>query len=698
MAHLDQTTERDDEIDLTQLFGMLWRGKWLIGLCAFLALCFGIVYAYRLATPLYPAHVTVVMEDAQPQVLGDIGSLLAGGGVEQGSTAKEVEIIRSRNLIETLVETLGLIEDPEFNSTLRTPNPYHPVVLIKGLLGVVEPELSEAQIRNAVIDSVLEVVSASSPRDAPVITISVTTTSADKSAHIANVLADLYIQDQLEVKFAALAQASRFLSDRAADMKVELEDAEAAIKDFNAQTNLVSMEALTGLSIQLKELRARKEDIAEKVARVEEARAALEAVSAEKDPLILSAAAGGALERELRDWEAGRLSTTEFQIAFLMLMERSATESTRLAQQLDAITASENRLAAQIDVQSDDLVRLQQLRREAEATRLLYESFLTRLKEMAVQQGLERSDSRVLSPAVPRLASSPKKAVIMVLSLILGSMVGAGLVLLREMRNNTLRTADELEVATGITVLGSIPKITGKERKDVLGYLRAKPTSVAAEAVRNLRTSLLLSNVDQEPQVIMSTSSVPGEGKTTQSLSLAQNMAGLGKKVIAIEGDLRRRVWSDYFDVPANYPSFLDVLSQKITLQDAIYSHPDMQTDLLFADASAINAADVYASGRFKAFIAELRGVYDYIIIDTPPVLAVPDARVIGQHVDAIIYTVLWDSTTTQQVKQGLQMLTSVGLKPTGLVLGQVDGKALKRYGYQGQYGYDGHTSGYYHN
>ena len=235
-------------------------------------------------------------------------------------------------------------------------------------------------------------------------------------------------------------------------------------------------------------------------------------------------------------------------------------------------------------------------------------------------------------------------------------------------------------------MIGQIPTIPSRNRANVLQYLTDKPNSAAAEAVRNLRTSLLLANIDMPPRVIMSTSSIPGEGKTTQSISLAQNLSGLGKKVLLVEGDIRRRVFSEYFDIH-DKPGFLSVLAGEASLQSAVTFNEQLQADILLGETSKVNAADLFSSDTFAQFLGTLRDAYDYVIIDTPPVLAVPDARVIGQHVDAIIYTVKWDSTTHRQVNDGLKSLANVNLKVTGLVLSQIDQRGMKRYGYGDSYG-----------
>jgi len=239
-----------------------------------------------------------------------------------------------------------------------------------------------------------------------------------------------------------------------------------------------------------------------------------------------------------------------------------------------------------------------------------------------------------------------------------------------------------------MTVLGQIPRIPAGKRAKVLKYLADKPTSAAAEAVRNLRTSVLLANPDNPPQVIMSTSSVPGEGKTTQSLGLAQNLAGLDKKVLLVEGDIRKLVFAQYFNIKGK-KGLISVLNGQASIEEAAVFEPSLNADVLIGEKSKVNAADLFSGDEFTDFLDEMRATYDYVIIDTPPVLAVPDARVIGRVVDAVIYTVKWDSTTQRQVTEGLKSLRSVGVKVTGLVLGQINPKGQKRYGY-------GDTSGSY--
>jgi capsular exopolysaccharide synthesis family protein len=305
----------------------------------------------------------------------------------------------------------------------------------------------------------------------------------------------------------------------------------------------------------------------------------------------------------------------------------------------------------------------------------------------------------MISPAIHQNKSSPQRPKKMLSGLILASMMGAALLLLRDWMNNTFRSPEDLESFTPHRLLGTVPKLKEKTRRSVLGYVTQNPASAFAEAVRNLRTSILLSDIDNPPQVIMSTSSMPAEGKTTLSLTLAQNMAGLGKKVLVLECDIRKRVFAEYFDIE-NRVGFVAAMTGDSKLADAVYRPEGMGIDILIGEKSSANAADIFSSQKFADLIAMLRKSYDYIVIDTPPVLAVPDARVVAQHADAIVYSVRWDKTQRNELKTGLAMFESVGMPVSGLVMTQLDTKQMKRYGYAGSYGYhygsgaSGYTSG----
>ncbi|MBB5514563.1 capsular exopolysaccharide synthesis family protein [Rubricella aquisinus] len=679
------TTLPDDEVDISALLQTLWNGKFWIVLAALIGLALGGYYTLRIATPYYTATSVVMLESRQEQVV-DIESVVTGLGGDQLTINTEVEVLQSRGLIRKLVDELGLIDDPEFNGYLQEPSRFS----IGGVIGLVlgsddDPEpVSEETILNGVVNNVLGTISVANVRQSYVFQITAVTQSPEKSALIANTLADLYILDQLEAKFQATEQATEWLSGRVSELQAALENAVGAVKDFNAETDLISPETLSLLNRQLKEQRDRLTDIRAAQVAAQGQLTTLNAAISTNDLTEIARIAEDRTFDRLLTAQANGQEGAEAAIATRIdqIRTRISQEEARARQQIATLTTAIAELENQITRQSADLVTLQQLEREAEASRLIYEFFLNRLKETSVQQGIQQADSRVLSRAViPGGPSAPRHSVFMMISLVMGGLLASAGLIIRELLQNTFRTAEDLESHTGITVMGQIPQIPARHRRGVLDYLSEKPTSAASEAIRNLRTSLLLSNMDQTTQIIMSTSSVPGEGKTTQSIALAQNLSGLGKKVLLVEGDIRRRVFSEYFSIDKDH-GLLAVLAGDVTLDEAITHNDQLGADILTGEKSNINATDVFSSQRFKDLLRDMRAQYDYVIIDTPPVLAVPDARVIGQWVDAILYTVKWDETSRQQVSEGLRSLESVNIRVSGLVLGQINLRGMRRYGY----------------
>jgi succinoglycan biosynthesis transport protein ExoP len=386
-----------------------------------------------------------------------------------------------------------------------------------------------------------------------------------------------------------------------------------------------------------------------------------------------------------------------FDRRFNQLMLQRRGDVARAQEVATDLRQEANTITARFEQQSQALSEVEQTELDTDATRVLYETFLTRLKETTVQIGTYQAESRLLSEAIPGNQVAPRKSILLTMAILLGFVLGAAIVLIREAKQNTFRSSSDLEYRTGRTVLGQVPRIPARTRPGTITYIEEKPTSAVAEAIRNLRTSILMSSVDKPSKVIVSTSSIPGEGKTTLAIALALNLAGLDKRVVLVEGDIRRRKFPDYFPEARTHAGVLSVISGETSLSKAIWTHPTANFDVLMGEHSDVNAADVLSSKGFARLISYLREKYDYVIIDTPPVLVVPDARIISTLADAILYTVRWDSTTRHQVEDGLKQFSSVKIPVTGLVLSQVDVKGMRRYGYSGQHGaYSRYGRGYY--
>jgi len=700
----------DDEIDLLATLFVIWRGKWIIAACAAAAFLVGGYYAYVVAVPKYRSTATLALELRKEQIV-DIESVFSGVSREQSARNTELEVIRSRGLLQRLAEELGLDDDPEFNAALRPEPQFSLRTILSGfatssddeteIAPPSEEDIAAAEQRgiSAAIGRLRGAINVSNERQTYIFLISATTEDPRKSQRIANALADLYIQDQIDVKFRATENAVTWLSERVIELEADLVQRENRIKDMRASIGSVSIEAIEALNQQLRVRRSRLAD-AEAAIVLQEARiATLAEIRASGAPAEVAAQFDDpTLARLAQDIEGGSANARPlFDSRVDLLTDRLAGNLQRQRQQAAALNTAFEELSASVEKQSQQLLDLQRLERETEATRTLYDTFLTRLKEISVQRGLQLADSRVLSEATPGVLVEPRKSRILALSIILGAMLGVAIVLTRQFLNNGYRTSEELERDTRMTILGQIPIMPINKRSELIDYLNDKPTSAGVEAIRNMRTSILLSNIDQPPQVILASSSVPAEGKTTISIALAHNLAGLGKRVLLLEADIRRRTFGEYFDLPIAKGGLIAAMTGQYQLDDCIVRDPRMQVDIMMGEKTSINAADLFSSERFQDLLTELRAHYDFIIIDTPPVLVVPDARVIGQAADAIIFAVAWDKTSRTQVDEALRQFATVNVRVSGLILSQISPKGMKRYGYGGRYGaYSAYGKAYY--
>ena len=699
--------EEELTLDIAQVQGILWHGKWLILLITSLALSWAVYYVYVVATPKYQSMARLAL-DTDTSLVVDIDSIVSGVSSEEEAINTELEVIESRGLILKLIDEMNLMEDPEFNATLRPApmiNTGKAIDFVKAQLGfAVETQqpLSDYEKRLGVAKEVRDVIDSNAYPNTYIYSITTTTADPQKSAEMANTLATLYLRDMIEVKFDTSQFATDFLSERVTELELELKEKEDAIKDLRAETELVSLESLEALAARSKNLRRLYTEAESTAGELDDKLARVLKMVEERDFVALSTeytdrtdlfdlsnrAASG-------DAEAAETFMQEIED----LRQANILQGRRARLQAESLLASYSEIEEEIAIQNEDLIELNQLMRESEATKVLYETFLARFKEASVQVGLLRADSRVLDEAIPGVQVAPRKTIICAVALFLGFVLSIIIIVVRLMMKNTFRNALELERFIGVNVLGQIPLMPVRRRGDLLKYLKSKPASAASESVRNMRTSLLMSNIDKPPQIILSTSSIPGEGKTTQSVSLAYNLSGLGKKVLLIEGDIRRLTLDNYFDNKKSSGSLITVVSGQDKLEDAVYHDEEYEFDVLMGSDSNLNAADFFSSERFENFVSDLREEYDFVIIDTPPVLVVPDARVLGKLVDCLIYSVKWDSTSKLQVLGGIKQLSSVGIPIAGAVLCQIDPKRMKRYGYQGDYGaYADYGKQYYNN
>jgi capsular exopolysaccharide synthesis family protein len=355
---------------------------------------------------------------------------------------------------------------------------------------------------------------------------------------------------------------------------------------------------------------------------------------------------------------------------------------------------------ADTNVMSEKMVQYNILRREAEANKALYEGLLTKLKEAGISAGLRSSNVRIIDPAmIPSTPARPAKARNIALAFLVGLVGGIGLALLREYLDNTVKTPDDVETLARLPSLAVVPAFgdgaSTKKRGGLLSGASSNghdkrielvaqhlPKSQVAEAFRALRTALLLSQPDHPPQVILVTSALPREGKTTAAANLAVTLAQLGDKTVLIDADLRKPGIGRLLNLgTGKYAGLSSYLAGVSSLDLVTVPHPAIP-NLAAIPTGPLppNPADLLSSHRLTDAIAELRTKYKFIVIDSPPVMAATDAVILSVQADGVLLVVRSGETPKEAFTRTRDLLTSVKSHLLGVVLNAVDASAPDYY------------------
>ncbi|MEM9474859.1 MAG: polysaccharide biosynthesis tyrosine autokinase [Pseudomonadota bacterium] len=737
----ERFAEDDDtlEIDLRAILAKLWHGKWIIVICTLFAGTFGLLTSSQI-DPVYRASAKV-MFDLDESSIVDVGQLV---GTTAGNDAlqNQIEVLRSNTLVEKVVVELGLQNNPEFNPRLverevtlgerirqvfKIPPAAREFAQNVGLIDPPlppnpppSPEEIEALERRIVAQNVLARLSLQPVPSSQVIEISFLSESPRTASNVANAFADQYIVDQLDSRLEATRAATDWLAGRVEELRIRLQTAEEAVESARATQSLEAGQSIEITQQQLQALNATLSVVRNEArtaqATFERLKSAVETGSDfgsvpefRNSPLINQYRQE---EIEIRTRRAARIelrgedhpSVTPIELELTLLLDNMSKEAQRIveAAQEEWLSLQAERQQIEQDVreletkaleQSRDLVTVRQLEREAEASRILYENFLARLNETSEQERLTSADARVLTPAQPPLfAQTEAQNRTVLLSLFAGILAGVGLIFLLEKLNNTFRTSQQLEQMTGKTLLGSIPSVGSRIRRTtVVRRFKEKPKSGLSEAIRNLRTSILFSNVDKPPRVVMFTSSVPREGKSTTATLVAMTSRQMGKSAIIVDCDLRLPALADLLTGDDGKPGLLSAINGTAALDDCIFRDDDTGLHVLMTKPaeprSNVNAADLLSSRRFDEMIDLLKSHYDLVILDTPPTLVVADAKILSSHADAVVYAVRWDHTPRGAVLEGLKELRTIKAPVAGVVLTMVNEAKASRYSNSG-YGY----------
>lgn len=671
----------------------------------------------------YSASSRLLIEAQRERVLG-IEAMIPSLTGDSNTVQTEAEYIASREIAIRTVEALGLIGDPEFNEELDEAARRHwaqrllaslPDMLADALAPLLnwlvrdgdrwttQSEGPPPDTLALVTDEYLERLSVEASRLARVITIRFRSTDPETAARVANGVADNYLRDIRERRETALRRASAFLTDRVSGLRQSVIDAERKLEQFRRDNGLVESGGATLLLQQITHLN-------EQLIAAETDRATAEARFSQVK--TLSATAGGleSLDGSLRSDVVAELRRQEGELrrriaelqaqfqprypALVQARDQLADMQRLIGAEVDRIAKSLRndvqiarvretnlaeairRLQGKLESQTDAEVTLRSLESEVEASRDLYELILTRLKETDVQdESVNAPEARIISRAVtPQEAVSPRRGVA-VLASVLGAMVlGCFLVLVIEFAIRGFKTPQQLELATGLPVLAQIPLNPDvRHALPVHRLVIERPGSSITQAIRRLRTTVTLSLGEGEAsRIVLVTSTISGEGKSSVVEGLATLTAQAGRRVLVIDADMQNPSLHTRFGM-ANVVGLSEVLSEGVALDDAVEFDPATGIYFLARGHSVPNPDDLLGSDAMDALLRRARRQFDLVIIDTAPVSSVGDALIVTPRVDGVLFVVEWERTHREAVIQSLRDIYEIGENVLGLVLSKVD-------------------------
>ena len=314
-----------------------------------------------------------------------------------------------------------------------------------------------------------------------------------------------------------------------------------------------------------------------------------------------------------------------------------------------------------------------------ESNRQIYEELLTRTKETGLETQLKTTNIRIVEKAEPPGGPvSPNKMRNYQVGLLFGLVIGLGLALLFENFDNTFKTPEDVKNHLGVPFLGMVPDVSvsagpdGSGRGAVTSLLGKKPNAAIADAYRVLRTNLLFTSAETTGRAFVMTSAGPGEGKTTTLANLAAALAHNGSKVLAVDADLRRPTLHQHFGLPKS-PGLSDMIVGNAAASKAIRTSRIEGLQVLPCGYLPPNPAELLGSAMMKQIMEAVRSHYDWVLVDTPPILAMADAAVVCPTVEGVVMVIAGETATKPQVERAIEQVKAIGSKVLGVVLNKVN-------------------------
>lgn len=731
--------------DLLALWRVLRKHRWTV-LTTFFVL-FTVVLAGTLdQKPTYRAKALLEIENESPSLVSP-QELFHLDEVTDTYLETQYKVLASDDLAERVIDQLGLEQVPEFHPPVRS-FPWTKIATRFSRDSAKKPraDYADPAARETVLARFQEQLNIKPVRRSSAVEISFDSQDPGLAAQVVNALTDGYIQRNLESRWDATQKASEWLSQKLLDLKAKLEKSEDDLQTYASSNGLLFLETSQGNteSVENQSLRELQEELTRAQAARYETESLYRLVQAGNfgslpgvfdDKLLQDLTVRLAdLLSDRADLEATftndypKMKQTQNQIAEIQqALER---EKQRAGQKISndyfAATKRENLVnqaflekQKQVNQIAEKSVQYGILKREVESNKTMYEGLLQRLKEAGVSAGLKASNIRIVDKGkVSYIPVYPKVFLNLSLAAVLGLALGICAALLQERLDQTIRNPQDVDHFLRVPVLAFIPAIESLNRRrsakvaqygrgiqlglnepkdDAFGArVMGRPrhdrgvytSSVLSEAFRGLRTSVILSGVGRTATPVNSilvTSAQSGEGKTATAVNLAISLAQLGGRVLLIDADMRRPSVHKYF--PQSGSRLSNYLAGQGRWQDMVYQSSVTGLYVLLCGPLPLNPAELLSSDAMWALMREAGTAYNFVVLDSPPLLNVADTRILANKVDATVLVINAGDTPRQAVQFAGAQIAASGANLLGVVLNNID----VRFSDYSQFGY-GHT------
>jgi succinoglycan biosynthesis transport protein ExoP len=721
------------ESALGEYVRVLVKRKWTVLAC--LVTIFSIVAIASLKmTPVYEASGSIAINKADSGLVNFNNSPTFNVDYYDPTELEtEVKILQSDLLALQVVKELGLDRRPEYGG--KTP------ALPSSLDLAPDPLQADSSRTSALLGGFRGSLRVTLAPNTHIIEVHYRSPDKDLAATVVNTLMSTYTENNFKSRFDSTMQASDWLSKQLVDLQMKVETSQEKLVHYQKEHEILGIDEKQNITT------AKLDELNKALTTAESERMDKESVyrlvQAGDTDTIASAAnvldasgtqsASGLLEG-LRGKEADlKIQAAELNTQFGPAYPKLAQVNNQIKEIDSQILAETKKLAGKIKGQymaalqresmlhdalekqkqeqnklNESAIEFSLLKRDLDTNRQLYEGLLEKLKEAGVSAGLRSNNFRIVDVArVPTAPVEPNIPRNLAFAFMLGLTSGVGLAFLLEGLDSTVRTTEQAQMISGLPPLGMIPLgsrtareganakrlVIASSKEAVELITQVRPQSQMAESYRALRTSLLLSNLGAPPKVIMVTSALPQEGKTTTSINCAVVLAQKGVRVLLIDADLRRPSIHKTLGMGPR-SGLSNVLTGSATLEQAITRSPILPNlSVLPAGTPPPNPAELLASTNMRDVLEQLRGQFDHIVVDTPPTLSVTDAVVLSPRADAIVLVIRSGQTTKQALRRSRDILMQVNAKVSGVLLNAVDLSSPDYYYY---YEYQGKYARYY--